>query len=225
MRRIVLYMLIAGAVFAQEKSQKQFSQKENSLAVSAGMGVAVINIQDLTEYINLRAAANERINDWNTGVEFFGDCEFPITDEWGAKIEYAYLFKTFTFVALSSSTNDLFFALHSPTFFVQRIISGTGYFLKFGAGIGPRFAGLVQTVSTFGTSSSYFNSGLGIEGEIAGQTAFDENFFGYISGRAGAEFLGSVGSSGTIRDISNLQSRVNLRTYSAGIRFGFIYYF
>lgn len=224
MQWIFFFCALPFALYGQQQLSLQLQQKENSFAVSAGMGVNIIRAEGIVEYINLRALSSERVDDWGTAVEFFGGVEFPLTKEWGLKFEHAYLFKTYNVLLTSGGGMTMSYAVQAPSLLVQRVYSGKGYFAKISLGGGYHFANAEQTYSLFSTQESSTAQGLGVKVEVNGQTAFDEHLFGYISGTLGAEFLGKLqNNSGTA--ISFAGTTASLNALYAGVRFGLLYYF
>ncbi|MBI2429190.1 MAG: hypothetical protein HYV29_10435 [Ignavibacteriales bacterium] len=217
----LMCLVVAAVSLAFSQQQPVFVQRENSIAIVAGMGVDLVNAPEIVEYVNSTAAYGQTVDDFATAVDFFGGVEFPVGKEWGIKVEHMYLFKSYNFLSRSGATHDFFYAVHAPSLLIQKVVGGEGYFVKMGAGGGYHFGRATETISTFGTSRDYTASGVGLKAEIVGQTAFDENFFGYIGGQLGWEWLGKfLGTDATI----SLVKTKELRYFYAGLRFGVTYY-
>jgi hypothetical protein len=216
-KSVILFLFIGTILSAQTKSIA--IERKNTLSVFGGMGVHMVYAPDIVGYINSVSTYDQRVNDFGTAVDFFGGVEFPIDNEWGVKLEHSYLFKSYTVPGNLSGTYEIFYANQSPSIIIQKIIVGKGYFVKFGAGGGYHFGTLTQKVSTFGTTTKYSTNIIGVKIEIVGQTAFDDNVYGYIGGTLGLE-----------RDINkftmpNSSKQLSLSYFHAGIRFGMNYYF
>lgn len=220
--RIFLRILIVSTcAFAQG----EMIAKKDGVSAFAGMGIQLVKAGDMVRYINATSTFAQRVDDFGVGIEFFGGIEVPISDQWGLKVEHAYLFKSYTFLATNGATHDLFFAVNAPSVIVQRVVTGKGYVVTFGAGGGYHFGSAEQTISTFGGKTRYTASGIGIKGEIVGQTAFDEYLFGYIGGHIAWDFLGELkDDKGIILANTVRKTQAGLDLFSAGIRFGIIYY-
>lgn len=212
-------------LFAQTKSVAV--ERKNTVAVFAGMGVHMVSAPGVVEYINAVSTLAQRVDDFGAAVDFFGGVEFPIDDEWGIKIAHSYLFKSYTFAEkVNGTTYEIFYATQSPSIIIQKIIVGKGYFVKFGAGGGYHFGTLTQKISTFGTTTEYTSNGIGVKTEVVGQTAFDENVYGYIGGSLGWEFIGDLKENDNKKlPMPNSAKTVSLNYFHAGIRFGMNYYF
>lgn len=224
MKSVALIFLIGAILSAQTKSIAV--ERKNTFAVFGGMGVHMVSAPDVVNYINSVSTFAQRVDDFGVAVDFFGGVEFPIDGEWGLKLKHSYLFKSYTFPGNLSGTYEIFYANQSPSIILQKIIIGKGYFLKFGAGGGYHFGTLTQKVSTFGTTTEYSSNGVGLKTEIVGQTAFDDNVYGYISGSLGWEFMSDLKeSNGKKLTLPNSAKIVSLNYFHAGLRFGMNYYF
>jgi hypothetical protein len=207
-------------------AQQKFVVRQNSVAVFGGMGIAAVSAPDLVEYINATSIPSQRVNDFGTAINFFGGVEFPVATDWGVKIEYSYLFSSYAFAGTNGALYDVFYAVHAPSVILQKVFTGNGYFVKVGAGGGYHFGAVSQKISTFGVETHYTADGVGVKAEITGQTAFDENFYGYIGGDLGWEFLGEVKDNNGILLTNTARSQdASLNYFFAGLRFGVLVYF
>lgn len=220
MKRL-LFVLTAAVSIAVSQQQPVLVQRENSFSVVAGMGVNLVNAPEIVEYVNSTAAYGHTVDDFATAVEFFGGVEFPVSEEWGIKIEHTYLFNSYNFLMTTGATQELFYSVQAPSLLVQKVISGEGYFVKIAAGGGYHFSMASQKFSTFGTSADFSSTGFGMKADITGQTAFDQNFYGYIGGHLGWEFQGTLTQSGNA--LSSFGTK-QIRYFFAGLRFGVTYY-
>ncbi len=212
--------------FKASAQQQLFIERTNDIAIFGGMGVAVVSAPDMVEYINGTSISSQRVDDFGTAITFFGGIEFPIADGWGVKVEHSYLFKSYNFLGTNGALHDVLYEVHAPSVLLQRVVTGKGFFIKAGAGGGYHFGSVIQKTSTFGVETRYTANGIGIKGEIVGQTAFDENFFGYIGGEFGWEFLGKVrDGNGIILSNSLRRQDASLDYFFAGLRFGAMVYF
>ncbi len=227
--KFVLLITIAGTLsFAQSSTSPKTVavERKNTIALFGGMGVHMVSAPDVVDYINTVSTFAQRVDDFGVAVDFFGGVEFPIDDEWGLKLEHSYLFKSYTVQGNLSGTYEIFYATQSPSLIIQKIISGKGYFVKFGAGGGYHFGSMTQKISTFGTTNEYSSNGIGVKTEIVGQTAFGDNVYGYIGGSLGWEFMsGLKEKNGKALNAPGSTKTVSLSYFHAGIRFGMNYYF
>jgi len=220
---VILVFVTVG--LSQNNSLTSPKERENSFAFFGGMGVHVVSAPDFVEYINTVTTFSQRVDDFGTAVDFFGGAEFPMDKEWGLKLEHAYLFKSYSVPGKLGGIYDLYYSTQSPSVIIQKVISGKGYFFKIGAGGGYHFGYASQKVSTFGIVTEYTSTGFGLKAEAVGQTAFDDNFFGYIGGSFGWELFGELkDNKGVNLFAPNSTSPVTLRYFHAGVRFGVIQY-
>lgn len=212
--------------FSQTEKQSLPAERPNSFAVFGGMGIHVVSAPEFVQYINTISVPSQRVDDFGTAVDFFGGIEFPVDDDWAIKIEHSYLFKSYSIPGNLGGTYDLYYSVQAPSVLVQKVVSGRGYFVKFGAGGGYHLGYASQTVSTFNVTTEYTAHGAGVLAEIVGQTAFDDNFFAYIGSTIGWEFMSSLKDhAGNYLSLPTSTLHVSLRYFHAGIRFGVVQYF
>lgn len=218
--------LCAAIGSAQPVKQNVPNERENSVALFGGMGIHALSSPDVVDYINTVALYSQRVNDYSSGIEFYGGIELPIAASWGLKAEHRMLFSSVSVPLRTGGTADFYYAMQSPSVMVQSVLAGKGYFLKLGAGGGYRIGFLSLKESAFGTETAYHSSGWGLTGEAAAQTAFSNDFFGYIGATLNADFTGAFvdGNDRPLRNPST-QDEISFRQFSAGIRFGVIQYF
>lgn len=209
-----------------QTKQSDVMNNKNSFSAFAGMGINGIVATDVVKYINALTLYNQQVPTFSTAVDFFGGIEFPISDEWGMKIEHSYLFSSYNVAGNSGGTYNFFYAVNAPSVVVQKVITGHGYFFKLGAGGGYHFGSAEQKASLYGVTTNYSSRGIGIKLEAVGQTAFDENLFAYIGVTTGWEFVGDLkDENGDKLYLPSTTNPVSLNYFYAGIRFGLSFYF
>lgn len=229
-RTVVLVVCLVCAVrlsYAQPRTLTQSElpkERANTFSLYGGMGVKLGAAPAMVDYINTLADPSQRASEFATDVEFFGGAEFPLSDEWGGALEYAYLFKSYTLPTSNAGTYTLFYNIHMPTAIAQYIIPGKGYFLKLGGGIGYHIGSVEQSNSVFGTDSTYTARGFGVKALAVGETAFDEHLYGYISGDLRWEYFGKLKNNNG-NELRNLGQTASLSMFVVGLGFGLIYYF
>ena len=196
--------------------------RENTFSIYGGMGISIADAPGLVKYLNTLENPTV-LNNFATDVEFFGGAEFPLSFEWGGAVEYAYLFKSYSLSVGDAGTYTVFYSLHMPTAMVHYVITGEGYFLKFGGGIGYHTGSLEQK-DPYCSDITYSAHGIGLKGQAVGQTAFDVHLYGYIGGDMRWELLGKLKSdNGTV--LQNQGRVASLSMFVVGLNFGVIYYF
>jgi hypothetical protein len=187
---------------------------------SGGMGVSYVNATDIVNRINGLAAATERLADFKASVEFFGAASFPISAEWLLKIEYAYLLGSYNLSTLYGPA-EFSFSAHMPTLIAQYVLMEGGvYNVKVGIGAGYHFGSYSEKYSI--VDSRLTGNGLGTMIDLEANTAFGEDFFGYIGGDIRWDFIGTL--SDTSAYISNVPAPT-LNFFSVGAKLGFTFYF
>jgi hypothetical protein len=222
---IAAVFLVCPLFAAGEKSPRNAtipSESENGIGVYGGMGIHLVSAPSIVRYVNASAQSSGTTDDWGTAIEFFGGMEVPILRSWAVKLEYSFMFKSYT-LAAGSYSQDLRYDVQAPMIMAQYVLPGKGYFLKFSGGGGYHW-GTVIPPKTYGVETRYTAKGPGVRMEAEGQTAFDTHLFGYMSGTVGYEFLGKV-TSERGQELANGGGAVSINYLAAGVRFGLMYYF
>jgi hypothetical protein len=226
MKKISYVLLMCSAVSLSQTTHAVVINNKNSISAFAGMGINRVAAADIVEYINSISLYTQQVSAFTTAVDFFGGVEFPVSDEWGMKIEHSYLFSSYNVDGKSGGTYNFFYAVHAPSVMVQRVITGNGYFFKLGAGGGYHFGSVEQKASLYGATTNYSSRGIGIKLDAVGQTAFDESLFAYIGVTTGWEFVGDLkDESGNKLYLPASTTSVSLNYFYAGVRFGLSFYF
>ena len=188
--------------------------------VSIGMGVSYVNAQDIADYIQGIVGRGQDIPEFKSSVEFFGAVSVPISNDWILKFEYAYLLGTYNVQSLFGPA-EFSFSDHMPTIIGQYVLMEEGsYNVRVGAGAGYHFGALSESFGTL--NDKLTGHGLGTVIELEANTAFGEDFYGYIGGNLRWEFIGDLTTS--TRTIS-AGSIPTFHFFGLGARFGFTYYF
>lgn len=226
MHRNVFYAVLVCFIFVTEHfaQSNDGSIGSKSVGITAGLGLSVVKVSDIVDYINLRYAPLSKLDDFTSAPEFFGGVEIRMSDAWGLKLEYAYLFKSYNLGQALTSADVISYGVHMPTVLIQHLMYGEGYAVKVGGGLGYHLASLSEDYSLYG-NRRYNSTGIGFKVELEGNTAFDDHLFGYIvidmRENIMNEFKDSLG--GTM-SIPLKASNVRLNLFSLGLKFGFIYY-
>ncbi|MCX6137708.1 MAG: hypothetical protein NTV54_09470 [Ignavibacteriales bacterium] len=223
---MVQCVLIAAAPAGDNRARQQAVERENSFAVSGGLNISMIAAPTMVDYINTVSNSNDAAGQLATGIELFSGVEFPVGESWGLKIDYGYLFKSYSIVPQYGGTQDIFYSIHTPSLLVQYVTSGRGYFVKVAAG-GGYHPGRVETkASLYGVTNTYTTAGVGFKAELVGQTALSENLYVHLGGTLRWELLGDVtdGRGKTLRSGSSGSRDVSLSLFAAGVEIGIAWY-
>jgi len=187
---------------------------------SGGMGVSYVNATDIVNRINGLAGATERLSDFKASVEFFGAATVPISAEWLLKIEYSYLLGSYNLTTLYGPA-EFSFSAHMPTLIGQYVLMEGGvHNVKVGVGAGYHFGSYSEKYSF--VDSRLTGNGLGTVIDLEANTAFGEDFFGYIGGDIRWDFIGTLSDKSAY--ISNVPAPT-LHFFSVGAKLGFTFYF
>jgi len=189
---------------------------------SGGMGVEYVNAQDIVDYINSLVGPSGRVPDFKTGVQFFVAATLPVVDEWTLKLEYAYLLLSF-YPPGTFGVTDFTCAVHMPTLLVQYVLADEGvYNVKVGTGMGYHFGSLTEESPQ--VSGRWTGKGIGTILDLEANTAFSEEFFGYLGVDLRWDFIGDLQPT-LVGGSSSLVETPSLHFFSLGARLGFTYYF
>jgi hypothetical protein len=192
-------------------------------AVTAGFGVIAVNSPDIAGIINGELSPVERIHDLNSSPEFFTAFEVRFSEWWSGKAEFAYLLKSFDIPSGFGPVNTVSYDAEMPTIIVNRLLSGPGYVLKFGVGVGYHFAHFTQNIS--GISTAYRATGPGVKLEVDGNTKFDDHLYGDINVELRGDFLGILKDDGGHPLELAGGGNGSMGFTGAGVRFGLSYFF
>jgi hypothetical protein len=188
--------------------------------ISGGMGVDYVNARDVVDYITITGGGG-RMPDFKSAVEFFVAATLPVTGDWIVKLEYAYLLMSFNTPKFGAT--DFTCIVHMPTAVAQYMLADEGvYNVKAGAGLGYHAGSLTEESSLVNDRRT--GSGFGTILDLEANTAFSEDFFGYLGADFRWEFIGDL-APGNRSAPPSLGSTPSLHFFSLGVRFGFTYYF
>jgi hypothetical protein len=199
------------------------SSPKSRAGISAGMGVSYVNPQDVVDYINGAVRPAQRISDFKSAVEFFGALVFPVTSDWNLKLEYTYLLGTYN-VPSQFGSAEFTFVVNMPTVIGQYVLVEEGaYNVKVGAGIGYHLGSLLEKYLTL--DDKLTGHGVGVLLDLEANTAFGEDFFGYLGANLRWDFIGDLTNSSRTSTANLAGLAPTLQFFSIGARLGFTYYF
>ncbi len=226
MRRRLLYsfgLLLLLHNFAFSKSDSTWINRQY-YGIGAGMGITLINSTDIVDYLNTSFQQPSRIDDFGVAPEFFGFGTFPISEMWSAKIEYAFIFKSYSTPVSGLPDFTFSFNVHMPTMLIEYSLINEGFFFKFGGGLGYHVAQFSKNLNI--SDTLYQSSGIGLKLEAEGNTAFDEHLFGTIGLDVRANFMSEFkDTDGNNLFISAIKKNARMNFFAIGLKFGVAYYF
>jgi hypothetical protein len=195
------------------------------VTVSAGMGANYQNPRDVVEMINGTYRPSSRVAEFVVAVDFFGALNVPLSADWVAKFEYAYLLATTNVSSSMFGASEFTMSIHMPTVFLQYVLFATPlYSLKAGAGAGFHFGEL--EVRYWGLSDTYSATGPAMAFDLEGETAFSEHVFIYLGANVRWSFVGELkNEAGRVVGVSVRGDTAGLHQFGIGARLGFSYQF
>ncbi len=191
--------------------------------ITAGLGVSLVNNTDIVDFVSFQSGGT-RQDDFTAAGEFFGAAEIQLSEEWGLKLEYSYLVKSYNIPRAYLPDAVFSYSVHMPTAVMHRVIPGNGYYLKFGGGGGYHIAHFTEDFSS--ASKTLSARGLGLKFEAEGNTAFDEHLYADISLDVRDDILGELKDfSGNPEVNLSSQKPLKMNFFSIGVKFGLSYLF
>ena len=191
------------------------------VGISGGMGVSYVNALDIVDRINATAGVTEQVSDFRAAVEFFGAVAVPFSEDWAVKLEYAYVLASYN-VTSTFLNADFSFVAHMPTIIAQYILVEEGlYNVKVGIGAGYHFGSFSEEYST--VDDKHTGKGVGTKFDLEANTAFGDDFFGYLGADLRWEFIGKLSNTGS--SIAGASPIPTLDFFGVGAKLGFTYYF
>ena len=198
-------MFYSGSVFSQ-------------IDISAGMGINFFNASSLKDYINYNYNFNgNELGSVNTSVEFFGQVDFSVSENYDIGFEYAYMLYSYNTAALFFNY-ELSTVMHKPSVVAYRVLEGEGYKIKFGAGAGPRFAVWEESIYT---TNKYTAAGVGFLLKAQGLTLLSDNVYANIGMDLRYDMPGKFDES----DNNPFISDTDFNSLIFGIKLGVSYFF
>jgi hypothetical protein len=221
---------VCSNLFAQEKAPRSFGEQGKNkryTSFALGMGAAYGNNSSLNTFIGYELpnyntlSDNQKLKDFRTAFEFFGNVERQVSKNLAVKLDYSYLIKSNKVSMFPNNTYD--YNNHQIVLTLNYVMPGEYHFLKFGAGAGPVFSSL-ESVSYITNSGTYTSTGIMAKAEGTFSIQMGKNLAGYINGYVGNVFAGDLkGSDG--KELKNVVGdNVNLSSFMIGLKLGIEFY-
>jgi len=199
-----------------------------SLSITAGLGFEYFDPPGLSQYLNFAAPGSMTPGTYTTAAQFKFGAEYPISDAWSIGVELGYITKSTTGSdVLASEQVDYSYTLPSLT--LRRYITGDGYYIRFGGGIGYHFASLSASNPYSLSPTNYSAHGLGFDFDAELDTKLSEHLYARIGGDARSEYTGilreSDGTELNYYDSNNNGHAVTMYMSGIGVIFALVYYF
>ncbi len=227
----LLFSLVSGGYLsAQEKAPRSFGEQGKNkryTSFALGMGAAYGNNSSLNTFIGYELpnyntlSDNQKIKDFRTAFEFFGNVERQVSKNLAMKLDYSYLIKSNRVSTYPNNTFD--YNNHQIVLTLNYIFPGDYHFFKVGAGAGPVFSKL-ESVSYITNIGTYTSTGVLAKAEGTFSIQMGKNLAGYINGYVGNVFSGNL-KGGDGKELKNAAGEsVNLSSFMIGLRLGIEFY-
>jgi len=226
--KIFLFFLILPLnLFSQESVKDTLVINESRFNVSASMGLKIIAVKDLVDYINYYIPYNQdEFKSLTTSPEFFVNAEYRFEESYGLKLEYNYILKSYNL----ENTRDLLYhnisinySYHSTSLLFDYIIRDPGYLLKFGIGPSFYYSLLYQKTPLSRDEEGFHTYGMGLKADIYGHTQFSKSVYMIIGLNFQVGWLGDLKNNNGVYLSPN--QKVNMSFISAGVNLGMVFYF
>ncbi len=192
MNRCLLHFVFLSALcpMAWTSAQTENPKVSPRLSISAGMGANFHNAQDIVNLMNSNSLITKRVDDFQSGVEFFGAFSVPLSSDWEMKVEYVYLMASYS-EATPYGNAEFTYSVHMPTLIGQYVLHAEQtYNIKAGVGFGYHFGAYSQKYSL--VDGTYRASGMGALIELEGNTALGEDVFAHLGTQIRWDFVGDL---------------------------------
>jgi len=195
------------------------------VSLRGSMGINFMNTPSLKDYLNQNfAPQNEQLGSFGSAISFSLEGDYNVSKSFEIGIEAAYLLNSYTY-SLTGGKYEFAYGAFMPSAIAYYVIKGTGYYIKFGAGGGPRFLTVNETLPFTVIANKYTSTGFGLLLKADGNTAISSNFYANIGADIRYDLLGEP-KSGSNNIMNNAAgTNVNLNSFSVGIRLGLSYIF
>ena len=191
--------------------------------LKATMGLNLINIPSLNDYINQIPSADQ-LQSFNIAPIFAIEVGFFFSQSFEVGIEIPYQIYSYSTNLAGSGQYEIYYDELLPSVMAYYVISGAGYNFKFGGGLGPRFVFVTEEKKWLGTSDEYNSIGFGGLLRIEGNTVLATNLYANIGVDMRYDFNGEPKDDNG-KYLFNIveDENVNFNTFSVGIKLGISY--
>lgn len=191
--------------------------------LKATMGLNLINIPSLNDYINQIPSADQ-LQSFNIAPIFAIEAGYYFSQSFEAGIEVPYQIYSYSTNLAGSGQYEIYYDELLPSVMAYYVISGAGYNFKFGGGLGPRFVFVTEEKKWLGTSDEYNSIGFGGLLRIEGNTVLATNLYANIGVDMRYDFNGEP-KDDNAKYLFNIveDENVNFNTFSVGIKLGISY--
>ncbi len=209
MKKIVLLLFVLS-----------FSQVFAQIKFSGGMGVNYAANSSIKDYINSNFNfGNSELKTFSAQIEFYGEGVYALSKHYEVGVDYG--MSIYSFSNVLSFNYNLSYTVHKPSIVAYYVIPGKGYEFRLGGGVGLRFVSLEEKIFT---TINYSGTGFGFLARAEGHTSLGGNLYAMIAGDIRYDIVSDV-KNGNVSLSGNQGTKVNINTFSIGIKLGLSYFF
>jgi len=187
------------------------------------MGISFLSVPSLQDYINF-THPDDQLGSFNSAIIFSGEGGYYLSPSFVLSIEGAYQLFSYTNVSTLGKYEMVYNSIPISVLSYY-VIGGDGYNIKFGAGVGPRFVNVQESLPGFGTTDDYSSTGFGLISRVEGNTLLGGGFYANIGADLRYDLNGEPENNGEKLTNSVYNQNVNLDTFALGVRLGISYIF
>ncbi|MBI9071726.1 MAG: hypothetical protein JEY94_09015 [Melioribacteraceae bacterium] len=188
--------------------------------ISAGMGINQVNASSFREYINV--IRNGDLNDFFTAADFFGTVNYSVSEDYQVGIEIGYSIYSYN-TDFITGKYDISLGVLRPSVLLLYVITGEGYKLKLGGGVGIRLFNVNEKIPPI--DQDFSTLGFGVLLKAEGYTKLSDNLYAVIGFDTRLDFTGDLENDDLTLYNSVDRENVTVGSFSVGIKLGVSYYF
>ncbi len=185
------------------------------------MGINFLSVPSMQDYINF-THPDDQLGSFNSAIIFAGEGGYFFSPSFVVSIEGAYQLFSYTNVS-TSGKYEMVYSMIPVSVLGYYVISGEGYNLKFGGGIGPRIVYVEESLPALGTTEKYGSMGVGFILRCEGNTLLGGNFYANVGADLRYDLNGEPENDGEKLTNSVYNKNVNFDTFSLGVKLGISY--
>jgi hypothetical protein len=225
---LATYLVSGQSIYKNNTNKMKLNSDDTNatrtFSVAGGIGINLVDAPSLVDFFNSITTTGKRISTFNSAFEFFGAVGYRLSPMWSIKLEYSYLFNSINISNSDYENYENSYSVHMSTVLIQRYIGEKDSPFRVGAGFGYRYSAFNYKL-VGGFDQNYYSKGIGVKAEAELHTPFGDGLFGCITGDIGLNFMSNYkDKNGNYLFIPQSQKKVSMDFFSAGLKFGLIYY-
>jgi hypothetical protein len=187
------------------------------------MGINFLSAPSLQDYINF-SHPDDQLGSFNSSIIFALEGGYFLSPNFLISLDGAYQLFSYTNVSTAGKYEIVYYSIPISVLSYY-VIGGDGYNIKFGAGVGPRFVNVQESLPGFGTTDNYSSTGFGFIIRVDGNTLLGGGFYANIGAELRYDLNGEPENNGEKLTNSVYNQNVNLDTFALGVKLGISYLF